>query len=92
MSFLRNKNSNDKKSSNKYLGNLFTNMPYLELTGNREVLLEGCKGIVEYTTDVIRINAGSMMIVFLGRGLNIKCLSPTGLVIDGYITAIEFVS
>ena len=91
MLILKNRNIKDKRESNKYLYNIFNQTSYLKIDGNKEVLIEGCKGIVEYTQEIIRINANNMMIVFIGRGLNIKCLSDTGVVINGFISSIEFV-
>ena len=76
----------------KQIPSIFAQMPYLELKGNRELLLEGCKGILEYTTETIRINTGTIVLVILGRNLNLKCLSQTGLIVDGFIMSIEFVS
>ncbi|GEM_PF-45666 len=67
-------------------------LPYLELKGNREALIEGCKGILQYDTQIIRINTGAMIIAFCGRGLNIKCLTVSSLIVEGYITSVEFVS
>lgn len=65
--------------------------PYLQFNSNREVTLDGCKGILEYQSDVIRVSAGSMVIVFKGRQLNIKCLTATAIVVGGYITNVEFI-
>lgn len=64
--------------------------PYLQFNSNREVTLDGCKGILEYQTEIIRISTGKMVIAFKGRGLNIKCLTATSVVIKGYITSVEF--
>lgn len=71
---------------------IMPNMPFIELRGNREALIEGCKGILEYDTQVIRVNTGSMVVSFCGRGLNIKCLTVSSLIVEGYITSVEFVN
>lgn len=65
--------------------------PYLQFNSNREVTLDGCKGILEYQTEIIRISTGKMVIAFKGRTLNIKCLTSTSVVIKGYITSVEFI-
>ncbi|MEE0858126.1 MAG: YabP/YqfC family sporulation protein [Acutalibacteraceae bacterium] len=64
--------------------------PYLQFSSNREVTLDGCKGILEYQPEIIRVNTGKMVVAFKGRGLNIKCLTTTSVVIGGYITMVEF--
>ena len=56
--------------------------PFLQFNSNKEVTLDGCRGILEYQKE--------MIIAFKGRGLNIKCLTASSLVIGGYITAVEF--
>lgn len=63
-----------------------------EISGNREVIVDGCRGVLEYDETKIRINTGKMITCFIGRGLTIKCLSPDSLVIEGFITSIEFVT
>lgn len=69
-----------------------TGAAQFQMSGNREVIVEGCKGVLEYDDKVIRINTGKMVTSFQGRGLCIKCLTPDSLVIEGFITSIEFVT
>ena len=69
-----------------------SNMPYMELHGNREAIVEGCSGILEYDIKVIRINTSGMIISFKGRGLKIKCITDSSLIVTGYITNIEFLN
>ena len=63
-----------------------------ELCGNREVVVDGCRGVLEYDETVVRINTGKMITCFFGRGLTLKCLTPDSLVIGGFITSIEFIT
>lgn len=86
-----NENKFSKKKSEKpRLSKYYLDMPYLELFGNREIRIEGCKGVLSYDEFLIRINTSGIIICLKGRGLSLKSLSPTCLVIEGYITAIEF--
>lgn len=86
----------NKKSTNKpiidnpIVKKAMGELPFFEMDGNREVRVEGCKGVLEYSTSVIRINTNQMVTCFKGRGLNLKSLSPTSLVIVGFITSIDF--
>ena len=68
------------------------NLTHFEMNGNREIVVDGCKGILEYDENIIRLNTGKMITKFLGRHLNIKCLTPDSLVIEGFITSIEFLT
>ncbi len=63
---------------------------HMQLCGNREAVLEGCSGIVEYTQEIVRVKTGKFITKFSGRELEIKCLQSDSLVVQGFILAIEF--
>jgi len=63
---------------------------HIEINGNREAVVEGCCGILEYDDAVVRVRTPRRVIRFAGRGLSIRCLTADALVVNGYITAIEF--
>ena len=84
----RDKNDDKKNSAMQgFLGNL----PQLEFLGNREVVVEGAKGVLLYSEEAIRVNTSIGLLCFEGRGLNLKCISSSELIIDGFITKVEFV-
>lgn len=64
---------------------------HMDVSGNREVILEGNKGVVEYGDTSIKINTGKYIIGFTGRGLHIKCMTDCDVVIHGFITSIEYI-
>lgn len=82
-----------KKSdkSRKIPAELTYNLPIIEFTGDRSVLVEGSTGVLKYESEVVRINTRSMIIAFYGRGMTLKCISPTAVIIDGYIKKTEFI-
>ncbi len=63
---------------------------HLEMKSNREVILEGCKSIEEYDENMIKVKVKKMTVIFFGRNLEIKCMNYDSLVIEGFITSIEF--
>lgn len=63
---------------------------HMELNGNREAVVEGCSGVLEYDETVVRIRTPGQVVRFTGRGLSIRCLTADALVVAGYITGIEF--
>ncbi len=65
---------------------------HMEINGNTEVVVEGCNGVLEYDTDVVRIKTGKLIVRFAGRGLVIQCLTADSLVVTGFITGIEFLT
>lgn len=64
--------------------------PLLEVTGNRQVTVEGAAGILLYEESCIKISTGRMMISFGGRGLRLRCISGSCVEINGFISNIEF--
>ena len=63
-----------------------------EMKSNREVVVEGCKNIAEYDENVVRVNVKKMLVSFFGRNLKIRCLTPDSLIIEGFITSVEFMT
>lgn len=66
------------------------NEPCIEISGNREILIEGSKGVLEYTDESVRVNTDPMLLTVCGRGLNLRCISDSALIIDGCITSLSF--
>jgi len=64
----------------------------IELAGNREALVEGCKGVLEYDETVVKLATEGMSVKFTGRGLQIKVLTHDSAVVTGYILGVEFVT
>lgn len=64
---------------------------HMEISGNREVVFEGSKGVLEYSETSIKINTGKYIVGFCGRGLYIKCLTDHDMIIQGFITSIEYI-
>ncbi len=80
------------KTRDTLIESLFSDLPEFIFRGNREVVIEGSRGVLLYSETVIRINTSMGLVSFEGRNLNLKCISPTELIIDGFITKVEFVS
>ena len=82
----------DKQDETKRRSPLLTALSasHIELSGNRELLIEGSKGVLEYSPENVRVNTADMMITVCGRGLNLRCISESALMIDGCITSLQF--
>ena len=70
----------------------FSNVSQLDILSNKEALLEGCKGILEYDDNIIRISGHKMEIKFTGEGLTLKCLTTENIMITGKIWSVEFIA
>lgn len=67
-------------------------MCQMELSGNREAIVDGCQGIVEYDENTIVLQTDRMNLRFSGRGLQIRVLTHSSAIVEGFITGIEFLS
>ncbi len=65
--------------------------PKIETLGNREIIIDGVGGVVEYGENLIKLNAGSLLISIVGNELLIKAYDGSVAVISGQISQIEFV-
>ncbi|MDQ5983717.1 MAG: YabP/YqfC family sporulation protein [Eubacteriales bacterium SKADARSKE-1] len=94
----KNKKNNIEKSLQKIVSS--TQLPlgssldsaHFEVNSNSEVIIEGCKGILQYDENIIKVNMGKMITAFCGRKLSVKCLNTDSLIVTGFITSIEFIT
>lgn len=89
------KKEGNKKKTAEYWGKisagLFGNASKIQLIANRELSVEGCLGVLEYTETTIRFNLGNCQLKVMGRGLSIPVMERNLVQVEGYITAVEFV-
>lgn len=63
----------------------------IEITGNNELLVQGSKGIIEYTDCLVRINLTKRQLNIYGTKLSIGCLTADSVTVKGIIDKIEWV-
>ena len=71
--------------------NMFESYSQIVLSGNREAVLDGCQGVIEYEDDFIKLKIGRQVVKFTGQNLQIKCMTGENVIIDGKILSVEFV-
>lgn len=81
-----------EKKQKIQLSQIVANEPKIEISGNREVIIDGCKGVVEYGEDSIKLNLGEVVLTLAGNGLVINSFDSSIAVITGQISDISFVS
>ena len=64
-------------------------LPLLALTGDRQLRVEGHRGILAYDPREIHIGGGKVTIRVRGMGLELKVMNRTELLITGQIFAVE---
>ncbi len=67
-----------------------TGLAQMELSGNREAVIDGCQGILEYDDTVVKLDTGKVMVRFIGRNMQIKSMTAESIVVTGFFNAIEF--
>ena len=63
---------------------------HIELFSNKEMSLEGCAGVYEYTDCYIRLNVGKGSLILNGSDFDISSFEEKTIVLKGNISSIEF--
>jgi len=72
-------------------GSALGGITHIEMAENREAVVDGCQGVLEYDDSVIKLATGKMVVKFIGRGLQINVLTRDSAVVTGFITSVEFI-
>lgn len=64
----------------------------IELCGNREAVVDGCQGILQYEDTVIRVSTGRLIVRFTGSDLCIRTMQRNQILICGTIVSVDFAS
>ncbi|MBQ7202734.1 MAG: YabP/YqfC family sporulation protein [Eubacterium sp.] len=68
----------------------YATSPHIELVGNHECVVDGLKGILEYTKDRVKVDLGKINAIISGCELSIDSFSKEGAVVCGTIISLEF--
>ncbi len=66
------------------------NMPKLSIGGNREIYIENYKGILEYTSEEIRLSTTIGVVRIAGKNLKVERIRLTDIFISGYFRLVEY--
>ncbi len=69
---------------------VFGRYSLLTITGSTEILIEGLRGILDYSAETVRVNTVSGIAVITGSGLEISALAAEELLLKGKISSVEF--
>lgn len=68
----------------------FGTCAHIEIRGNREAIVDGCCGVLEYGDNVIALNTGRMTVRFRGCDLTVLSMQNGQAVIKGLICSLEY--
>lgn len=63
----------------------------VQLFGNRQAVVDGCDGVVDYSGEKILLRMGKLTVQLTGRDLRLKTLTATTAVVEGFLTGVEYV-
>ncbi|MGN0663972.1 MAG: YabP/YqfC family sporulation protein [Negativibacillus sp.] len=75
---------------NQPLSDFLKKEVHLEFNGNREVIIEECSGILEYTEQQVRVNTANFILRFQGKNLQIRTMTHDSIILSGHIDRLEF--
>ena len=84
------KNNHEDRQILSKLGTAVGHCSMIEVHGDRELLLSGCRGIVDYDNTKIVVNTISGQVVINGHHLCLSVFRGDILSIEGCITEIKF--
>jgi len=64
--------------------------PHIDLCSNKEVYIEGCAGIIEYNSSLVRINCKEQIVKITGTDLTIKSDSTERISVYGTVISLDF--
>jgi sporulation protein YqfC len=64
---------------------------YIGISSGKNMTVEGCRGIIEYSDSKIRLSLGRQALTVVGSDLYIENMFASVLVINGKILTVEFV-
>ena len=76
----------------KLVTDIFADVPKIEMLGNREMIIDGCKAVVEYEENIIKLSLGEYVLSLSGDNLLINSFDNNVAIISGQICEIFFVS
>jgi len=86
-------NTSSKKERIKFLGKDSEFLPddtHLEVYPSREITLDGCVGVLEFTDTYIKLNLKKGSVTVMGKSLDIKSFEGKTIVMGGSFSAVEF--
>ena len=64
----------------------------IEISSNREAVVENCRSILEYTPETVRLLTPKMTVKFVGKELRIDNMNRSSATVRGKINSLEFFS
>ena len=70
-------------------GDVVAGLPRVELLGDRQLRMENHRGILAYGEEEIHVSGGKLIVKVRGRGLAIRAMNASELLITGEIAGVD---
>lgn len=64
----------------------------IELYGNKQIIIDGAKGVIDYSEDFLKIDLGNICLKISGRNLVIESFIYEQIEVKGEIVTVEFMN
>lgn len=81
-----------KKERKLQLPDVLINEAKIEMLSNREIIVDGCKGVIEYGENLIKLNIGELVLCLAGDNMIIESFDSGVAIVRGKFAEISFVS
>lgn len=65
-------------------------LPRIEMLGNREITIDGCLSVLEYSDTYMKLKLKKGHIIICGIGFDILSFEGTAITLKGKISSVEF--
>ncbi len=79
-----------KEKASEFEKNVLGIYSLVTIIGSSELVVEGLRGILDYSGESLRVNTVSGVVLIMGAGLEITALTAEELTLKGKITSLEF--
>ncbi|HMM20203.1 MAG TPA: sporulation protein YqfC [Selenomonadales bacterium] len=69
---------------------IILDLPRITMLGNKQVLVENHKGIMEYTPDLVRIKLNQGELIVDGTGLTLGNLQAEQILVEGTVKTLKY--
>ncbi|HBC92879.1 MAG TPA: sporulation protein YqfC [Pelotomaculum sp.] len=71
-------------------GDVVLDLPKIIMVGNIQLFIENHRGIIEYTTEGVRVSVGEGEVTVIGENLMLRNILPDELCVEGKIRSLSF--
>jgi sporulation protein YqfC len=64
--------------------------PRIELVANKQIVVEGCLGVLEYNENYLKLRLSSTALILQGENFDVVSFSDQSILVKGKINSLEF--